>query len=436
MENKKSTDADRSVKKSSWFILVLLMVAGETVFLLPFVLPRIFRPTMLDVFQINNFQLGSAFSIYGVIAMASYFLGGPLADRFSAKHLMGIALLATGLGGLVIIKNPSVNTLFLLYGFWGLTTIFLFWAALIRAAREWGGKTQQGIAFGFLDGGRGLVAALIGSLSAGFLAFLLPNHVESATLAERSSALSMIILVYSIFTMVVGVLIILALPSSRQIEPRSGARKKINWSGVVKALKLPSVWYHALIVLCAYVGYKCTDDFTLFAYDAYGFNEVDSAKIGTISFWTRPIAAVLAGILADRITSSQIILWGFLLMLLGSITLATDLIPMTTFASITFIFIISGIGIYGLRGIYFALLQEAKVPMLITGAAIGIVSFIGYTPDIFMGPLMGLLIDNNPGALGHQYLFACLAGFSSIGIWATWRFRQITRMGRNMPENQ
>ena len=46
-----------------------------------------------------------------------------------------------------------------LYAYWGVTTILLFWAAMIRATREWGGASQQGRAFGILDGGRGAVAA-------------------------------------------------------------------------------------------------------------------------------------------------------------------------------------------------------------------------------------------------------------------------------------
>jgi MFS family permease len=77
-------------------------VAGETVFFLPFVLPRVFRPTLLDVFQLTNLELGIAFSVYGVVAMLAYFPGGPLADRFPARKLMVFALLATSIGGLVM----------------------------------------------------------------------------------------------------------------------------------------------------------------------------------------------------------------------------------------------------------------------------------------------------------------------------------------------
>ena len=108
------------------FILVALIAAGEAVFLLPFVLARVFRPTFLDVFGVTNLQLGTVFSLYGIVAMVSYFAGGPLADRFSARQLMTAALFATGLGGVVLTRIPSVRIMNILWAFWGLTTVFLF----------------------------------------------------------------------------------------------------------------------------------------------------------------------------------------------------------------------------------------------------------------------------------------------------------------------
>jgi MFS family permease len=132
--------------------------------LLPFVLARIFRPTFLAVFELTNFQLGTLFTTYGIIAFLSYLFGGALADKFTARKLMTTSLLLTAGGGLVLADFPSYSTLQILFGYWGFSTIFLFWAAMIKATRNWGGKKQQGKAFGFLEGGRGIVAASIGTI--------------------------------------------------------------------------------------------------------------------------------------------------------------------------------------------------------------------------------------------------------------------------------
>ena len=78
--------------------LFTLVVAGETIFFLPFVLARIFRPTLLEYFSITNTELGIWFSVYGVVAMGAYLVGGSLADRFSARKLMVLALWLTSAG--------------------------------------------------------------------------------------------------------------------------------------------------------------------------------------------------------------------------------------------------------------------------------------------------------------------------------------------------
>ena len=103
----------------------------------------------------NNFQLGSLFSVYGFVALLSYIYGGVVTDRYSPRKLMSSALILTSLGGIVLASYPSYLTLQILYGYWGFTSVFLFWGALIKATRLWGGDSNQGKAFGLLDGGRG-----------------------------------------------------------------------------------------------------------------------------------------------------------------------------------------------------------------------------------------------------------------------------------------
>ena len=160
--------------------LVILIIAGEAIFFLPFVMARIFRPTMLAFFDISNTELGTWFSIYGVVAMISYFFGGTLADRFSARNLMVTALWSTATGGFLMAVIHTPEMMRILYALWGFTTICLFWAAMIRATREWGGADFQGRAFGWLEGGRGAVAALLGTFT-----FLIFSWFSSSGRIER-----------------------------------------------------------------------------------------------------------------------------------------------------------------------------------------------------------------------------------------------------------
>lgn len=108
------------------FALLALIVAGESIFFLPFVLPRVFRPTILEVFGLTNTELGAAMAAYGFVAMVAYALGGPLADFFCPRKLLAIALVSTSLGGIVLWQVPALATLKSLYAYWGFTTIPCF----------------------------------------------------------------------------------------------------------------------------------------------------------------------------------------------------------------------------------------------------------------------------------------------------------------------
>ncbi len=146
------------------------------------------------------------------LAMASYFPGGLLADRFSARRLITAALVATACGGIYFATIPTYRGMIILSACWGVTTILLFWGALIRATREWGGHTKQGEAFGVLDGGRGLLAALMASGAYLLFRTFFPENVEAVTDEQRVAALRSVILVYTAVTGVAAVLAWLFIP--------------------------------------------------------------------------------------------------------------------------------------------------------------------------------------------------------------------------------
>jgi hypothetical protein len=56
--NKNIKLKDSELKKGSFLSITLLILSGELIFLLPYVLARVFRPTFLEVFNLTNLQLG------------------------------------------------------------------------------------------------------------------------------------------------------------------------------------------------------------------------------------------------------------------------------------------------------------------------------------------------------------------------------------------
>jgi MFS family permease len=393
---------------------------------LPYVLSRVFRPTFLDVFQLNNFQLGSLFSVYGVVALLSYIYGGVITDRYSPRKLMSSALFLTALGGLVLASYPSYQTLQILYGYWGFTSVFLFWGAMIKATRLWGGDNNQGKAFGFLDGGRGIVAASMGSIGVFVFTIVLTSDIESASVLERQEAFRYVILLSSFMVAFIGLLVLIFL---RNMEDKNtNFELPLNTLTNIKGvLKNESIWLLMLIIMCAYVGYKVTDIYSLYASEVMLYDQIEAAEVGALQLYLRPIVCIAIGLLADRTKNMFWIIFGFVTMLIGALIFSFGIIK----PDMNFIFFLSlvilAVGTYSIRALYFAVLKEANVAFALTGTAVGIISVVGYSPDIFAGPIMGYLLDENPGIIGHQYVYFMLVIFSILGLIASIRFARLTK---------
>lgn len=412
------------MKNPPWYYLLLLILAGESVFVVPFVLARVFRPTVLEVFGLDNFQLGICFSILGTVAFFSYFFGGPFADKYPPRKLIAIALWLTALGGLVYATYPSYEVMKVLYAYWGFTTIFLFWAPMLKAARVWGGDQSQGKAFGFLDGGRGLVGAGFGAIGVFIFSYFLSTDIEQASLEETKVAFRQVIYVSSAMVFIVGVFVWFFMKLDKQIE-KEITLDKISIPQIKQVLRLPSVWLLMIIILTAYVGYKITDIFSLYAQDVMHYDQVEAAQVGTLLLFMRPVVGVFVGFIADKSKITLMLFLTFMVSLAGSLLFAIGMINQSTIALFFISVSILATGIYAARALYFAVMKKGKIPLALTGTAIGLISVIGYTPDIFIGPLMGYLLDQSPGSLGHQYVFWMLAAFTFVGSFAGFIYYRI-----------
>jgi len=368
-------------------------------------------------------QLGSLFSIYGTIALFSYFFGGLIADKFPPGKLMGIALFTTALGGLVMATFPSFFVLQILYAYWGITTIFLFWGAMIKATRLWGGDKNQGTAFGFLDAGRGVIAALIGSIGVFIFSKVLKTGSNLESTIERQEALRYVILYSSFFVTIVGFLVFHFMKSESKNKPKTN-NSALSLKNIKSVLKYKSIWLMMIIIISAYVGYKITDIYSLYAYEVMLYSETKAAEIGSLQLYLRPIVCLFFGFLADKSNSIKWIIIGFNIILIGSLIFASGII--TNHLNLIFLLslVITAVGTYAVRALYFSIFNEGKIPITVTGTAVGIISVVGYTPDIFATPIIGYLLDNYPGSLGHQYVFTMLLLFSLLGLWASINFNR------------
>lgn len=404
-----------------------LVLAGEAIFLLPFHVARHFRPTFVEVFNVDQTSLGMLGSIYGVVATFAYIFGGGFADSFQPRKLLAASLAATGLSGLYMATLPSYVGMCGLFAFWGVSTILPFWSALIRAVRDWGGEHRQGAAFGLLDGGRGLMAGVLGVLAFALFSLCFPERAEPVTDTQRFDGLKSVIYVYTAACFVASVCVYVCIPDSRMDAPRP-ERLKPAVSDFWYCLQMPAVWLQAAVIVAAYSLFKARDFYTQYARDVWHWTEVESAGLSTLSIWLRTLAAIGAGLLADRLSATRVVSGCFVLTAAAYVAFILSAPPSSPQATLWFTVITSCLGMFALRGVYFALLEESHILRRMTGTAVGVVSFIGFTPEMFMPLLGGMIIDHWDGGLTvYRVVFGILLAMSTLGLVAALLLRRKQR---------
>ena len=330
---------------------------------------------------------------------------------------MSFSLLATALGGLYLLSGPSHFGLTLLFAYWGATTVLVFWAAMIKATRLSAPSHRQGFAFGLLDGGRGLAASLFASVGILLLSFGTFNpQGDFSDAGEAFDAMRLLIIYYTVLTALAAGLTWFFV----SVQTESGAKDDFQPQGqhssassLGSTLINPLVWLQGGIVICAYCGYKALDNYSLFVVQHYGWSQVEGAQFITFSSYMRPVAALVAGILADRLRTSKMTYFLFAALGLAFAGIAW----MTHFdAAITLVLamlLFTFFAVFALRGIYFALVDESQIRMGATGTAVGIISVLGFTPDIFFASISGRMLDAGQDGFGYYFLF--VAGIMFVG---------------------
>ena len=390
-----------------WLTMGLLCLSGSTIFWLP-LFSDIFYIPMQNAFGFTKTQMGILLSTFGTASLLAYFPGGWLADLFLPRKLITIALVITALAGFIFSTLPSFEICLILFLIWGICSAGILWSAMIKAARCWGSKDDQGKTYGILEGGRSMSDVVSTTI-------LLAIFEYNSSSVDK--AVSEIIVMISFYTLILAFLVwrIMSDDISNIKE-----RKKVTIDEIIYIIKLPVIWLIALIILAVQAAMWGTLFFTPYATEVYELGEVGGGAIGVGKYWVTPFAAIAAGFFADKIGPAKAILGFSIVMAIGFLIFA--IIPGTPELLTLLIMNVAALtaAVYALRGTYFSLLEESNVPLSITGTATGVISVIAYTPDIFMPTLGGIVLDNYPGAFGYQYLFLVIFFLSLIGLFAAY----------------
>jgi nitrate/nitrite transporter NarK len=193
----------------------------------------------------------------------------------------------------------------------------------------------------------------------------------------------------------------------------------------MKLLRVPEIWMIGRIVLAGYQLLWATFYFSGYMQEHFSTSAVLAGELTVIKLWMRPIGAIGGGFLGDRFSNVDVL---GLSMLAASVTwalfvLIPSSVPIWLLAGCI---VVLGLMTYSVHGLYWAIIDRCHIPERMTGLAIGIISMIGLSPDIYLPMLASAISRHFPGALGTQIYFLYVAGCSLIGSVLVLVFRKRT----------
>ncbi|MEG0378744.1 MAG: MFS transporter, partial [Eubacterium sp.] len=354
-----------------------------------------FYDALIQAFQVSNVELGVMTSAYTTMTIATYFLGGLVADKFSARKLLAFSYTASGLLCIFFGTIPDYRVAVVLFAVLGVTTTLTFWSALIKAIRLFARPGEEGKAQGDVEGTRSILAAILGTVAI-FIFSQFSNIVMG---------MQVVIFIFGGACVLIGILIWIFFEKDEpQKEENLGIGKIL-----IACLKNPNVWLMSMIVFGAFVSCTTTPYMTPYGTKMFGLSITLGAILGMFRDYMQPIGALISGNLSNKTGISKLLI--IVTALLAVVNIFIAAIPQQV-SLVFMVFVGTALGYIVLgaaRGIYFATLPEADIPMYMSGTVIGIISTIGFLPDSFMPIIIGNWLDNYPPELAYRFIFIAAA---------------------------
>ncbi|MDR6998467.1 MFS transporter [Neobacillus niacini] len=428
------TNQNKNTKK--WFTLGVLILGGGTVFKLPWLKDAFYIP-MMQYFHLTHTQIGVTLSVYAFIQTFGYLISMYVADRFSKKKLMPIALIGVGATGFYLTTFPSYYEILVIWGLFALFAEIAFWPVLVKTVRLLGDSDEQGRMFGFLEAGRGIVDTVVAFSALGIFEWL----------GQGAAGLRGAIIFFSI-TMIVSAIILYILLEDDVItkvdeKGQKVSKNKAALEGALKAIKMPEIWVVAFTIFSVYSVYIGLTYFIPFLKDIYGIPVALVGVYGIINqYCLKMVGGPIGGFLADKKfkSPSKYLRVAFAASIIGMIIFI--MLPhqhLNVYIGIIFTLAYGAI-IFTQRAVFFAPIDEVGVPKEISGAAVSIACLVGYAPSMFAFTLYGSMLDRSPGITGYRHVFLTMLGFAVIGfIISSYLVKMVNKkkaLQQNLESNQ
>lgn len=405
------SDLNTMSHRRRWLDIMTYGLANGIIYLLPYV-QYTYYDSMRNALQLNNTQLGTMISVFGLINAVLYPVGGLFLDKYAKdKTFIVAALVITGAGGFYLASYPNYAGSLLIMSLWAFTTTFLFWTAFINGKRRLGTGQNMGKVFG-LSESFSMLCGLFAS-STGLIVFQRFNE------SFRS-----IIIYYSLLHFVTAVICLIFLPADPKMDKTAAKKHSGNDVNVMEGLRIlvkrKDIWYICVIVFCSYGIGMTIGKLNPYLTGVFGLSVVLAATISIVNQYATPIIGPSSGgMIADKMKcSTRFIKYCFVWLAVA----AAALIFIPGKVSFVVVAVIFGLSIKLIqtcqRGAYWVPLTDTRVPEKYSGTAIGLVSFLGFLPEAFLQTLWGKVLDiyADNQIMGYKIIWGGILVMAVIGF--------------------
>ena len=403
----------KNIKK--YLIFIVLTMATRMIYNLPYI-QEIFYVPLQESLNLTHSQLGNILSIAGFFSVFGFLGSMYFIDKVSRNILIPSGLIGVGITGIFLSTFPGYYGLVLIWISFALFSDMLYWPVVVKAIKSLGNESEQGRIFGFFEAGRGLFDTII--------------VLIALYLFSKTSSLKDIILFYSLASIVIGIIVFLVLGKSETDNLKQDKTDNVS----LEVIKSKQVWLVSGNIFCAYSIYCALTYMMPFLQNEHNISPVLVGIYGMLNqYCIKMIAGPLGGYLADKKFKSPSKYFRFafisiIIIMIFMITLSNGMF------SVNFGFVLIvlfGALVNSMKALLFAPMQEIGISEKLSGSAISLASFIGYSPLVFCYLLYGRILDAFSGALGYKILFIITICFGLLGLLINKKLMKEINTNRN-----
>ena len=389
------------MNKKNLSVLFIICMANSLIYTLPY-LQSTYYDSMQAAYGFSHVQMGNLVSVYGIVNIFANFFGGVAADLFDTKKLFVFSMVATGISGLYSATLPPYPVMLAVYIFWSISTTLTFWSAMIKAVKSLADDSHQGQIFGLKET-MCCIIMLVFSMSA------------LAVFRATGENFVVLVILYSALHIFVGVLVAVFMPS---LPPQGEANVSQLVKGIGKVIRLKGVWLIGMTIFFSQFIGIIFGRFTPFLTGVGGLSASTVAFITIIATnGFANIGSLSGGKISDAIGSPA----KFIAFVMGSIAVVTIILLFIPWGQGTVwrcvaVAIILRIFNGALRSVQFATMTQVDIPLHLIGTASGIISIIGYFPDVFGYTLCGMVMEKFAPIIAYRVIFTGLVACGIMGM--------------------